>query len=263
MKIKFPYPGTIQKDYYDSQLYDSNPINPATGKGFYTQHHGGWDIVPLKNGNFWPAPIFPVLSGKLLSASTVDKNRGLGLKVRTVISGESVAYFRAKGLIPQNYNGEVWLEHMYWHFLQVTDVDGMVDQHTQLGLTGNSGYVFAGGIMVPDSQKNVPPYPGAHLHFECVLRSPTTIFNLDKDNIGRFNPEILFAYQGEFDMSNTPGFKKQGNDTVYVQVAGNLVPIADWSAFEKLGGSTETIIELPADQFSKLNVVGSVLFKNN
>lgn len=100
MKIRFPYPGTVNKDYYDSQLYDSNPTNPATGRGFYAVHHGGWDIVPLKNGNLWPAPIFPVLGGKLVSASTIDKNRGLGLKVRTVIGGESVAYFKSKGLIP-------------------------------------------------------------------------------------------------------------------------------------------------------------------
>lgn len=263
MKIQYFLKGEINKNYYDSQLYDSNPINPATGKGFYAKHHGGRDSVPLKNGNFWPAPCYPVLPGKTLSASTIDKNRGLGIKVRTVIKGESVAYFKSRGLIPKDYQGEVWLEHMYWHFLEVVDVDGWVDQNTPIGITGNTGYVFSGGLQVPDSKKGVPPYPGAHVHFECVLRSPNEIFNLDKDNIGRFNPEILFDYKGDFDMSTTIGFKKIGDDTVYVQVGANLVPVAEWSAFEKLGGSQGTIIELPDVEFKKLTVVGSVLFKNN
>jgi len=197
MKIRFPYPGQDRLDYYISQGYDSNPINPETGRGFYAVHHGGWDIVPLtgRYGSFWPAPIYPILDGVLLSASTTDKDRGLGIKVRSVIDKPLIAYFKVLKAIPDNYSGEVWLVHMYWHCLKVADFNGQINQSTQIGLTGNSGYVFSGGLPIPDSQKNVPPYYGGHLHLEYYLRSPIEIFNLEKDEIGRLRPEYLWGYR--------------------------------------------------------------------
>lgn len=201
--VRFPYNGEIQKDYYISQYYESNPINGATGQHFYSQHHGGWDIVPLDRGNFWPAPIFPVLAGQTLSASTTDKDRGLGIMVRTPIDRGFISYWKKLGLIPNDYDGEVWLDHLYWHCLVITDLDGYVDQETPIGTTGNSGYVYAGGLLVPSEQKNIPPYPGGHLHFEYCLRSPNQVFNLDKDSKGRLNPEQLFAYK------SMPQFKTQ------------------------------------------------------
>lgn len=201
MKIRFPYPGNINEDYFISQPYESNPsyLDNGTKRYYYTQHHGGYDIVPLKGmgGNFWPAPIYPVLPGKTLSTSTTDKDRGLGIKVRTILDADLTTYFKAKNCIPRDYTGEVWLDHLYWHCLQITDLDGEVDQKTQIGLTGNSGNVFAGGLPVAVEYKNKSPYPGGHLHFEYLLRSPNQVFNLDKDSIGRLDPEILFAYEGE------------------------------------------------------------------
>lgn len=209
MKIRFPYPGEAQINYYISQGYDSNPINPQTGQHFYAQHHGGWDIVPLTHagGNFWPAPIYPVLDGTTLSASTTDIDRGLGIKVRTVIDQDLINYFKKLDLIPNDYSGEVWLDHLYWHMLKVTDLDNHVDENTQVGLTGNSGNVFAGGLPVPDNQKNVPPYPGAHLHLEFYLRSPNQVFNTDKDSMGRIDPQILFNYKGQNMQFKTQEYK--------------------------------------------------------
>jgi len=198
MKTRFPYPGEMQKDYYISQYYNSNPINGATGQPYYSQHHGGWDIVPLKNGNFWPAPIYPVLDGRTLGVSTSDIDRGLGIKVRTTLDSAFIAYFKSKGYIPASYQGQVFLDHLYWHMLQVTDLDTQVNENVQVGLTGNSGYVFSGGLPVPDSEKNKPPYPGGHCHFEYYLTDGQTPFNLDKDAIGRLPPEILFAYKGQY-----------------------------------------------------------------
>lgn len=199
MKIRFPYPGEQAINYQFIQGYASNPTNGATGKPFYTQHHGGWDLVPLtgRGGNFWPAPIYPVLDGKTVSTSTTDVDRGLGIAVETILDASLVAYFKSKGCIPADYNGPVTMHHLYWHCLKVTDLDGQVYENTQVGLTGNSGYVFHGGLPVPADQKNKPPYPGAHLHFEYYLFGTTGRFNLDKDQIGRIDPEILFNYKGD------------------------------------------------------------------
>lgn len=208
MKTRFPYPGI----YQISQGYASNPINPVTGEHYYTQHHGGWDIVPLNKpgGNFWPAPIFPVVDGKTVSVSTTDVNRGLGIGVETVLDQDLINYFKSKGCIPQGYNDPVKMHTLYWHCLKVTDLDGQVDENTQVGLTGNSGNVFAGGLPVPDSQKNKPNYPGGHLHFEYYLFGNVR-FNLDKDASGRLDPDILFNYKGN-DMSNVIFAHKAGTE---------------------------------------------------
>lgn len=229
MKIRFPYPGEQAINYYISQGYDSNPINGATGQPFYTQHHGGMDIVPLtgKGGNFWPAPIYPVLDGKLISASTTDVDRGLGIGVETVLDASLVAYFKAQGCIPRGYAGPVTIHHTYWHMLQVSDLDGQVNETTPVGLTGNSGYVFAGGLPVPANQKNKPPYPGGHCHFEFYLFGNTR-FNLDKDAIGRIDPRILFDYKDTV-MNQAKVVLSKDGKTVYV-----ATPIAtDWPNFVK------------------------------
>lgn len=232
-KLRFPYPGVVQEDFSITQGYDSNPKNPATGGYFYAQHHGGMDIVPLqgKYGNFWNAPIYPVLDGKTLSASTVDKDRGLGIKVRSVLEPDLIAYFRRLGCIPADYHGEVWMDHLYWHMLKVVDLDGWVDELHPVGLTGNSGYVFAGGLPVPSSEKNVPPYPGGHLHFEYALRSPTQIFNLNKDAIGRLPPDLLFAFTGQF----MPQIKTQAKGPSR-RIILEAADLAEWAVLCKVYG---------------------------
>lgn len=195
MTIRFPYQGIEGKDWIVTQGYDSNPINGATGRGFYAIHHGGWDILPLKNQNRWLAPIYPVLDGRTMSVSTTDINRGLGIQVRTVLDPGLITYFKRLNRIPAGYQGEVWLDHIYWHMYKVTDLDGWVDENTSVGLTGNSGYVYAGGLEVPLNQKNVPPFDGLHLHFEYYLRSPFQVFNTNLDAQGRLHPELLWGYK--------------------------------------------------------------------
>lgn len=220
MQIRFPYPGVEGVNYYVSQGYDSNPFNPQTNQRFYSVHHGGWDIVPLtgKYGNFWPAAIFPVLPGRTMGTSVIDANRGLGIQVRTVLDSPLIAYFKRLGHIPAGYTGEVWLDHLYWHMLTVTDLDGWVDEAHQVGLTGNSGYVFAGGVPVPDSQHNVPPYPGGHLHFEYYLRSPNEVFNLNLDALGRLHPELLWGYK-EIAMAQLKAQLYKGEKRIVMQVS--------------------------------------------
>ena len=59
------------------------------------------------------------------------------------------------------------------------------------------------------------------------------------------------------------GYKKENDATVYVELQGVLVPLADWDAFVSLGGSTESIVALTEAQFAKFTVNNSVLFKSN
>lgn len=61
----------------------------------------------------------------------------------------------------------------------------------------------------------------------------------------------------------TIGYKKQNEDTVYVAVGTVLVPIADWNAFVRLGGSQTGIINLPADEFAKFTIGDRTLFKSS
>lgn len=188
MNPKFPYPGT----YFIAQSYDQNAF------GYPSGHHGGLDIVPLikPGGNHWPAPIYPVFSGQTLGVSNSDVNRGKGIKVRTKCDPAFISYLKAKSLIPQAYTGDVVIDFTYWHCLEVTDLDGQIDQNTQVGITGNTGNVYAGGIPVDPALKGVPPYPGLHLHLECILNNGLgSVFNLDKDYIGRIDPQIILEYQ--------------------------------------------------------------------
>ena len=191
MQPRFPYLGV----YYQSQGYSDNAFNYPNGK------HGGLDIVPLltQGGNHWLAPIYPILSGTTLSVSNTDVDRGKGIKVRTTLDSGFITYLKVKGLIPNNHSGNVHLEHLYWHCHQVTDLDGQITQDTPVGLTGNTGNVWAGGQPVPSNQKGVPNYPGLHLHFECVLKSDNQTFNLDRDYLGRIDPQIILEYR---DMNN-------------------------------------------------------------
>lgn len=186
MKPKFPYPG----HYYISQQFNESSLG---------YHHFGVDIVPLDKpgGNHWPAPIFPILSGKTLSVANTDKDRGKGIRVRTLLTAPFVAYLKSKKLVPANYGGSVYLDCLYWHCLMVTDLDGTITQNTPVGITGNTGNVYAGGQPVPDYMKGVPPYPGLHLHLEAVVTNGVTPFNTDKDQWGRVDPLEILNYQGD------------------------------------------------------------------
>ncbi len=189
MKPRFPYPGA----YYISQGYDQNSI------GYPAGHHGALDIIPLDRpgGNHWPAPIFPLLGGKTLSVANSDVDRGKGIKVRTLLTGPFVEYLKANDYIPDQYQGSVFLDTLYWHALMVTDLDGTIDQGVPVAITGNTGNVYSGGLPVADNMKGRPPYPGLHLHLECILNDGKRPFNLDKDYIGRIDPQIIINYQGD------------------------------------------------------------------
>ncbi len=62
---------------------------------------------------------------------------------------------------------------------------------------------------------------------------------------------------------NMNGYKLADKPTVYGLVNGIMIPFADWDAFVACGGSSDTIVTLTPDQFSKFSVNEGLLIKTN
>lgn len=243
--------------YYINQGYNDNQVNYPSGR------HGGIDIQPYTDqGNIYPADIYPVFSGKTMTAENTDKDRGKGIRVRTELWDDFSAYLIKNNLTPGKY-----IEFLYWHCLEVTDLDGHIDQATPIGKAGNTGDVWssqfpgANGLQpVPSRYKGVTPYYGLHLHLECRLVDENGgILNLNKDIYGRIDPLLIINYP----IKMTMGYKKASEATVYVLVGTTLVAVADWNAFVTLGGSEQSIVTLAENEFTKFNLGAGTLFKSN
>lgn len=204
MKPQFPF----RCGYIVTQGYGDNANSYPEG------HHGAIDILPLDNqGRRFPAPIYPIFDGEETGIFDTDVKKGKGVWVKTKLDEPLTQYCKMKGVVPKDHIGAVYLFHLYWHCLDVTDEDGHVDQDTQIALAGNTGWVFSEGSPVPDDQKGKPPYPGLHLHHEHILKSDTETFNLDKDPRGRIDPFIILNYKP---MSNVLLVKKGDEYGFYV-----------------------------------------------
>lgn len=191
-----PFKGKYQltQDYYQ------NLSNYPEGK------HGGHDYVPKNSQGFhYPAEIYPILPGVATVITDTDAVRGKGIKVRTDLDSGFIYYLKRKGLIPKGTLGNIYLDTLYWHCLEVLDKDGIVTRDP-IAKAGNTGRVFTQGKPVPDSQKGKPPYPGLHLHLECVLHSEIKNLNLDRDPYGRIDPFIILNYKAmQFKTQNYKG----------------------------------------------------------
>jgi len=67
--------------------------------------------------------------------------------------------------------------------------------------------------------------------------------------------------KGSSDM--TLGYQLAGKPTVYVNIGtNNLIAVADWEAFLAVGGSSNSVITLSAEQMAKFNIVPHTLFKS-
>lgn len=205
-----PFKGNFKK----TQGYWDNANNYPGGK------HAGLDLIPFISsgipgeGTPYPAPIYPILPGKTIGINDSDNIRGRGIKVRSELNSGFIRYLKDKGLVPIDYNNKVFLEHLYWHCLEVTDKDGLVDKETSIAVCGNTGWVTSNGQLVPEDQRGIPPYPGLHLHLECILKGENQTFNLNQDFQGRIDPEVILAYEKEKSMKLI-----KNNGTVYL-VAG-------------------------------------------
>lgn len=164
--------------------------------GYAEGHHGGLDLWPLDDQNKqFPAEIYAILPGKAIVISDSNTVRGKGIKVRTKLDQPFIDYLIKNNVLPSNINGYVYLDTLYWHCLEVLDKDGDVSQETPIAKAGNTGNVWSQGVPVPDDQKGKPPYPGLHLHLECVLYADTKLLNLDKDPYGRIDPFIILNFR--------------------------------------------------------------------
>jgi len=171
-------------------------------------YHEGTDFLPLNDqGKPFPAEIYPIFDGSHIFYNDESKIFGKGVKELVELDQELIDYLKKYDVVPENHQGRVQLEILYWHMLKVLDKDGVISKDTPIGLAGNTGYVFSGGVEVPNEQKGVPPYPGLHTHIEALARSGNTIF-------GKFDVEILLNYKKGITMHLA-----KDNGTVYL-VAG-------------------------------------------
>lgn len=191
--MTFQYP--FQCPYIIAQGYSDNAGNRYNGP-LDGHHHGALDIVPLNNGQAFPALIYPLFAGSEISIQDTDPVKGKGVKERILLDEATVTYFQDKGVLPNPIPAGqvVCLDVLYWHMLDITDQTGNLDERTPIGHAGNTGAVYHNNLPVPDDQKGVPPYLGLHLHLETVFGSVQGMkFNLDKDPQGRIDPTIVLA----------------------------------------------------------------------
>jgi hypothetical protein len=203
-------------------------------RGFLSDgQHYAWDIIPLyKRSDGLPADVYPVFDGKAMSIADSSTSVGKGIRVRTPLWPHVVDYLKSFSVIPNDHAGPVWLDILYWHLLDVTDEDGWINQHTPVGICGNTGNVYSHGETVPDSQKGVPPYPGLHLHLECVLGSGTQIFNNTGNSRGRIDPDIIFNYKppmSTLELVHIEGTQEYGflETTEYTKIFHRATSLAD------------------------------------
>jgi len=53
-----------------------------------------------------------------------------------------------------------------------------------------------------------------------------------------------------------------GDQTVYIEVANSLIPLADWQAFLNLGGSEQSIVYITQEQLNAYSLIASDYFKS-
>ena len=77
-----------------------------------------------------------------------------------------------------------------------------------------------------------------------------------------FQMMILASVKEQSMQQKAIGFKKANSATVYVQVGSCLVPVADWQAFVRLGGDSNSVVTLSDADFAKFTVADGSLFKS-
>lgn len=160
--------------------------------------HLGLDILPLKDGKGWPAPVYPILPGKTrYFYNDLHGNPSPMIAIDTPLDTPFIAYLKSKGVIPKTYDGPVKLYHEYFHGLEILDKDGEVSQETPIMKAGNTGFTFTGNQPVPENMKGVPPYPGLHLHLECRLIGTNNklLAQTDDNPSGTIDPLLILNYK--------------------------------------------------------------------
>lgn len=237
----------VLDDVLITQLFGNDPIatqdtwygNKLVKKGEHVYKilanqsgHNGIDIMCNKG-----TPIYAPADGWIIEQVAKDTGYGLRISIRheVLVNGVTHYFFTVYGHMEKleidknigwNWNSKVYPVKM-----------GQV-----IGYVDSTGYST-----------------GDHLHWSLypVLQNGNKLF----PNNGFGGAVDPFEHSFKLDVPNMIGYKIVGDATTYVDVQGKLVPIADWAAFLSLGGSTESVIDLTAEQFSKFTKVDSVLFK--
>ena len=187
---------------------------------YFHAGHKAWDIVPLyKRSDGLPADCYPIFAGFTVSMQDTSPKLGKGIKVRTNLWPDIQKHLAENGAVGK------YIDILYWHLLDVTDEDGSIDQNTSVGITGNTGKVFTGGVAVPNSEKGIPPYKGLHLHLAIMVGAKY------------IDPQIIFNYKPQMSQIKTQSL---GASRRLILEAGT---IEEWIALCKVYGTDPNIVD--------------------
>lgn len=158
---------------------------------FKGEAHLGLDLVPVPSA---PEPVYPILAGKLrYYYEEYNGHNSKAIAIDTVLDRPYINYLKGLGKIPNDYNGQITLVHIYLHGLEILDKDGWVDQGIPIMKCGNTGdvYTYENGkyTPVPESEKGVAPFRGLHLHLQCQLLGD------DNKNFDWIDPQLIINYK--------------------------------------------------------------------
>jgi len=179
--MKFTFP--VKEPYQITQYFGENPQDYLPRY----QGHPGIDIIAP-----YGTLIYPPCESIVVEAREEPIN---GLIVR---------------LLSEEKFGAFHYEFDFGHCSKLLVKKGQyMNTFVPIAEMGNTGEVRAGGRLVTDSERNIPPYPGTHAHFGWIKRIeassgweltdwglglPTSaIYNFDNGYQGRENPMPLFA----------------------------------------------------------------------
>jgi murein DD-endopeptidase MepM/ murein hydrolase activator NlpD len=142
--ISKPYSSCIRGNV--SQIFGFAPCS------YQPNGHTGVDFMG-SYGSFLLAPELCKVTNIVDNIEKLDTDvapfeRGYGIVMKSLVSG---------------------VYYLYWHctpFFPVKIGDTVV-QGQPVAMMGNSGFCISRGEVVPLNIRNVPPYIGTHLHFEC------------------------------------------------------------------------------------------------
>jgi len=210
---------------YISQYFGDHRLDYSQ---FDLKGHNGLDIAaPLGT------PIKAAYNGYIVEQA--NKDTGFGLRITQKI------YFKGK-----------YYQLVYGHMYKLA-MDIPVTWNWSLSyypvIVGQViGYVDSTGYST-----------GNHLHFGMYMMTDEGVTINSNNGYGGAIDPLPFLRS-----SMTVGFKIASSPTVYVQIGSDkLVPMADWKAFESVGGSNASIVTIPDGELAKFDVVDRTLFKSN
>lgn len=110
----------------------------------WAKGYGTWLVAPED------CVVLSIMNATTISTYTDNLARGYGIRMVSVANPN--------------------IHHVFWHCLPVfpVGIGDSVAQGEEVAQMGNSGFVLAGGQIVPVELRSFPPFPGTHLHQEII-----------------------------------------------------------------------------------------------